>query len=80
MRTAISASDDASGQPSILERTGPWSLFRLLEAGSVSAKAETATATFIVAGHELKYQITTGSIKNPFEMSALRDFRCPSGI
>jgi type VI secretion system protein ImpL len=80
MRTAISVSDDASGQPSILERTGPWSLFRLLEAGSVSARAETATATFIVAGRELKYQITTGSIKNPFDMSALRDFRCPSGM
>jgi type VI secretion system protein ImpL len=80
MRTAISVSDDAGGQPSILERTGPWSLFRLLEAGSVSARAETATATFIVAGRELKYQITTGSIKNPFDMSALRDFRCPSGM
>jgi type VI secretion system protein ImpL len=80
MRTAISVTNDATGQPSILERTGPWSLFRLLEAGSMSARAETATATFIVAGRELKYQITTGSIKNPLNLSALRDFRCPSGL
>jgi type VI secretion system protein ImpL len=80
MRTAISVTNDATSQPSILERTGPWSLFRLLEAGSMSARAETVTATFIVAGRELKYQITTGSIKNPFNLSALREFRCPSGL
>ena len=80
MRTAISVTNDATGQPSILERTGPWSLFRLLEAGSMTARAETATASFIVAGRELKYQITTGSIKNPLNLGALREFRCPNGI
>jgi type VI secretion system protein ImpL len=80
MRTAISVTNDASSQPSVLERTGPWSLFRILEAGSMTARAETASATFIVAGRELKYQITTGSIRNPLNLSALRDFRCPSGI
>lgn len=80
MRTAISVTNDATSQPSILERTGPWSLFRLLEAGSMSARAETATATFIVAGRELRYQITTGSIKNPLNLGALREFRCPSGL
>ena len=80
MRTAISVAADASSQPSVLERTGPWSLFRILEAGSMTVRAETASATFIVAGRELKYQITTGSIKNPLNLGALRDFRCPTGI
>jgi type VI secretion system protein ImpL len=79
-RTAISVTSDASGQPSILERTGPWSLFRLLEAGSLSAKAETAMASFIVGGLTLDYRITTGSIKNPLNLGSLRDFRCPSGL
>jgi type VI secretion system protein ImpL len=80
MRTAISVVNDASGQPSVLERNGPWSLFRILEAGSMTARAETASAMFIVAGRELKYQITTGSIKNPLNLGVLREFRCPTGI
>ena len=80
MRTAISVTNDATSQPSVLERTGPWSLFRILEAGSMTVRAETASATFIVAGRELRYQITTGSIKNPLNLGALRDFRCPRGI
>jgi len=78
-RTAISVNADA-GQPSVLERTGPWSLFRMLEAGSLSAKGETASASFIVAGQELNYQISTGSVRNPLNLVVLREFRCPSGI
>jgi type VI secretion system protein ImpL len=64
----------------VLERTGPWSLFRMLEAGSLSAKGDTASANFIVAGRELNYQISTGSVRNPLNLAILRDFRCPSGI
>ena len=78
-RTAISVSSE-TGPPSVLERTGPWSLFRMLEAGSLSAKGETASATFIVAGNELNYQISTGSVRNPLNLTTLREFRCPSGI
>jgi type VI secretion system protein ImpL len=69
-RTAISVSSDA-GPPAVLERIGPWSL---------SAKGETASASFIVAGQELSYQISTGSIRNPLNLATLRDFRCPTGI
>jgi type VI secretion system protein ImpL len=78
-RTAISVSND-TGSPSVLERIGPWSLFRMLEAGSLVVKAETASATFIVAGRELNYQISTGSLRNPLNLSVLREFRCPTGI
>jgi type VI secretion system protein ImpL len=78
-RTAISVSND-TGAPSILERIGPWSLFRMLEAGSLAVKAESASATFIVAGRELHYQISTGSLRNPLNLSVLREFRCPTGI
>ena len=78
-RTAISVTND-TGPPAVLERIGPWSLFRMLEAGALSAKGETASASFIVAGQELNYQISTGSIRNPLNLSTLRDFRCPSGI
>jgi type VI secretion system protein ImpL len=78
-RTAISVTND-TGPPAVLERIGPWSLFRMLEAGALSAKGETASASFIVAGQELNYQISTGSIRNPLNLSTLRDFHCPSGI
>jgi type VI secretion system protein ImpL len=79
-RTAITVVADGGGAPSVLDRNGPWSLFRMLEAGSMSLRGDTATANYIVGGRELRYQITTGSIRNPLNLAVLHEFRCPSGI
>jgi type VI secretion system protein ImpL len=79
-RTAITVQTDITMPPSVLERSGPWSMFRMLEAGSLHVRGETATATFIVGGQQLNYQITSGSTRNPLNLAALREFRCPSGI
>jgi type VI secretion system protein ImpL len=80
LRTAISVAVDDSAQPSVLERTGPWSMFRMLEAGSLAVKSENATASFVVGGQELRYRISSGSLRNPLNLSALREFHCPGGI
>jgi type VI secretion system protein ImpL len=79
LRTAISAAVEGS-PASVLERTGPWSMFRMFEAGSPTFKAENATASYIVGGHELKYRISSGSSRNPLNLSTLREFHCPGGI
>ena len=71
---------ESGGQPVSLERTGPWSLFKLLEAGGLTVRAETASAQFLFQGQELHYQITTSSIKNPLDLATLRRFECPSNI
>jgi len=81
LRAAISSvSINPNTPPSVLERTGPWSLFRLLEAGSLSVGAEKATASFLVGGYDSRYEFTSGSSKNPLNLAILREFKCPSGI
>jgi type VI secretion system protein ImpL len=64
----------------VLERNGTWSLFRMLEAGSLTLRGEVASATYIVGGRELRYEITSGSTRNPLNLAVLREFRCPTGI
>ena len=80
LRAAISVAVNPAAPPSVLERTGPWSLFRLLEAGSLSIGGEKATANFVVGGIDSRYEFTSGSSKNPLNLAALREFKCPSGI
>jgi type VI secretion system protein ImpL len=81
LRAAISSvSTNPNTPPSVLERSGPWSLFRLLEAGSLSVGAEKATASFLVGGYDSRYEFTSGSSKNPLNLAILREFKCPSGI
>jgi type VI secretion system protein ImpL len=80
-RTALTVGTDLLGaQPSVLERNGAWSLFRMLDAASPVNRGDRIVASFVVGGRELQYQITTGSSVNPFTLSALREFRCPSGL
>jgi type VI secretion system protein ImpL len=43
-------------------------------------RGETASTTFIVGGRELQYQLTSASTRNPLNVAALREFRCPTGI
>jgi type VI secretion system protein ImpL len=80
LRAAVSVAANPNAPPSVLERNGPWSLFRLLEVGSLSVRAEKATAGFLVGGSESRYEFTSGSSKNPLNLAALREFKCPSGI
>jgi type VI secretion system protein ImpL len=80
-RTALTLASTAAGQtPSVLERNGVWSLFRMLDAGSPVHHGDKVVASFILGGRELQYQISTGSLTNPLTLSALREFRCPHGI
>jgi type VI secretion system protein ImpL len=80
LRAAISAAAGTGGPPSVLERTGPWSLFRLLEAGGLSVRGESATANFAVGGNVLRYDFTSAASRNPLNLAILRAFKCPSGI
>ena len=79
--TAVSlTSENPALSPAILEKNGPWSLFRMLDQAGAVQRGDRLVASFIVGGRDLQYQISTGSSANPFTLPALREFRCPSGI
>jgi type VI secretion system protein ImpL len=66
--------------PAVLEKTGAWSLFRLLDTAGAAQRGDRLVASFIVGGRELQYQIAVGTSVNPFTLTALREFRCPTGL
>ena len=70
--------------PSILEArppATPWAFFRLLERGSATPRgAQTLSATFIVGGRDLLYSFRFGTQRIPYNLPALEQFRCPTGM
>ena len=64
----------------LLERTGAWALFRLLDAAGARQHGDRMSASFILGGKELQYQFAFGTRANPYLLPALREFRCPSGL
>lgn len=75
-RAAISLAGSGR-KPAALERTGVWSLFRVLDAGRVNADG--TIATFLVGGRELQYRFNSSAALKPLNLTRLRSFRCPDG-
>jgi type VI protein secretion system component VasK len=59
-------------------KTGVWALFRLLDTARLTRAGDAVTARFNAGGYEAAYQINVTTLPNPFTLSALRDFRCPT--
>jgi len=61
---------------------GPWALFRLFERVSFQPGAvpEKFRATFDIDGRKAVFEVTAGSVRNPFRLPELRAFSCPNGL
>jgi len=61
---------------------GPWALFRMLDAAEVRRTnvADRARVVFNIGGRIAVFQLRAGSAFNPFQLSALTNFRCPSSL
>ena len=66
------------GPPEAAAFTGPWALFRLVEAGRPEpAGPDRLRLTYDAGGHEASFELRSPTRPNPFALPALRSFRCP---
>jgi type VI secretion system protein ImpL len=65
-----------------LSKDGPWAWFRLLDDASVSksVSANVLQVTFETAGLKMRYELRASSVANPFNNSAVNQFRCPEHL
>lgn len=68
-----------SGQPTVVERDGPWALMRLLDTSKVtpSGQPDKFRLTFNGTAGTAVFELNASSVRNPFTLTALRSFRCP---
>ncbi|WBS00578.1 type VI secretion system membrane subunit TssM [Pseudoduganella sp. SL102] len=58
---------------------GAWALFRLFDQAQVdgTGQPEKFVATFNVDGRRTQFEVLTSSVRNPFRLAELEQFRCP---
>jgi type VI secretion system protein ImpL len=72
------AVDLGSGRsPATIEKTGLWSLYRLLEAGQLASDG--SSVTFALGGRDLRFRLTPTGASKPLALSLFRGFHCPGG-
>jgi len=61
---------------------GPWAFFRLLNASEIrgGGAADKVRVVFNIGGRFAMFQLRAGAAYNPFQLSALTNFRCPSSL
>lgn len=66
----------------VLSFNGPWSLFRLFDAGKLRAgdSAERFSASLNIEGLQLELGITANSVRNPFLLQQVLGFHCPTPL
>lgn len=70
------------GQPAALVKTGTWSLFRFLTAGTLARtpQPERFTFTIKVGDRSASYSLRADSVNNPFGQNLMEAFRCPDAL
>jgi type VI secretion system protein ImpL len=61
---------------------GPWALFRMFDSVQIqdTGQAERFLTTFEVEGRRTTFEIFASSVRNPFRLPELSQFRCPSAL
>ena len=61
---------------------GPWALFKLFDRARIEpgSSPERFRATFDVDGRKAVFEVSTSSVRNPFTLRELNDFKCPMGL
>jgi type VI secretion system protein ImpL len=72
----------ASGAATVTEENGPWALLRLLDVAHVtpSGQPDKFQLTFSPPAGKAVFDLNAASVRNPFSMTALRAFRCPTQL
>ncbi|QNP49081.1 type VI secretion IcmF C-terminal domain-containing protein [Diaphorobacter aerolatus] len=70
---------DKSGGQNAMTADGAWALHRFFDKLTLAAgsRPESFTATALVGGKKVVFEVTAGSVQNPFRLNQLQTFSCP---
>lgn len=59
---------------------GPWALLQFLREGNPRQVGDVLQVSYVIGGRNITYEVRVDSLVNPFNMSELGEFRCPTGL
>ena len=78
--TSLQLLPEMNGRESQLLFQGPWAFLEFLREGNPRQVGDVMQVNYVVGGRNITYEIRVNALVNPFNMSELREFRCPTGL
>nr|WP_306806027.1 type VI secretion system membrane subunit TssM [Caballeronia sp. BR00000012568055] len=78
-RVSVQLTPPPTSDAGPLAYDGAWALFRMFDRMKIepTEQPERFFATFDIEGRHVRFEVTTGSVQNPFSLAELRAFQCP---
>jgi type VI secretion system protein ImpL len=72
----------SGGNADVRDYNGPWALLRMLDAAKITptAQPDKFRIQFTGGGGTATFDLIASSVRNPFNLTALRSFRCPAKL
>nr|WP_115732021.1 type VI secretion system membrane subunit TssM [Aminobacter aminovorans] len=76
----LSLTPELPGRESAISFEGPWSLKRLLDAGTSTVNGDKLELRYVIGGRDVAYTVQINPPGNPFSLAAFSGFTCPKGL
>jgi type VI secretion system protein ImpL len=78
----VSISPPSPSGASGVKFDGPWALFRMFDGAQIeeTKQSERFVATIAVEGRRAEFEVVASSVRNPFRLPELSQFRCPTQL
>jgi len=71
---------ELNNRESVLRYQGPWGLLQMLRDGRPRQVGDVMQVSYVIGGRNVSFDIRVNSLVNPFNMSELSEFKCPTGL
>ncbi len=78
--TSLQLLPEMNNRESQIMFQGPWAFLEFLRNGNPRQVGDVMQVSYVIGGRNITYEIRVNALVNPFNMSELREFRCPTGL
>lgn len=77
---SVSIFPEMPDRQSDIAANGPWAFMRLMSSGRASDNGHGMDVRFVLGGREVAFGVQVSTDKNPFNLPALSEFKCPGSF
>ncbi len=78
--TTLQLLPELNNRESQIGYQGPWAFLQFLRAGNPRQLGDVMQVSYVIGGRNISYDVRVAALFNPFNLSELGEFRCPSGL
>jgi type VI secretion system protein ImpL len=71
---------ELNNRESLLRYQGPWGLLQMLRDGRPRQVGDVMQVSYVIGGRNVSFDIRVNALVNPFNLSELSEFKCPTGL